>query len=109
MGDILSGRLLEERGTSDALRLQAQMKSLQEESVRSSARLAGLASRTVTQTRARPGSGMRGTAGGTGGGLANAGGQAQRTGGIQGGKVGGPLGHRGPAAGTSATKPGAGA
>ena len=77
-------------GRMDAERLQSQMKEFYQESVRSSARLAGLAAGKVTQTRARPVSG--GLAGG---------GQAQRSGGIQGGKIGGPLGKRGPA-GTSA-------
>ncbi len=79
------------RGRFDAERLQEQMKGFYQESVRSSARLAGLAAGKVTQTRARPVSG----------GLASGGGQAQRQGGIQGGKIGGPLGKRGPA-GTTA-------
>ena len=77
------------KGRQDAARLQEQMQGFYEESVRSSARLAGLAAGKVTQTRARPVSGGLG------------GGQAQRTGGIQGGKIGGPLGKRGPA-GTTA-------
>ncbi len=77
------------QGQKDAARLKAETEKLRIEAVRNSARLAGLAAGKVTQTRARP----------TGGGLA--GGQAQRTGGIQGGQIGGPLGKRGPA-GTTA-------
>lgn len=70
-----------------AAALEKQMRALQAEAVRSSARLAGLAAGRTTQTRARSSS--------TSGGLAG-GGQSQRMGGIEGGKVGGPLGHRGP-------------
>ena len=79
-------------GYITAKRMQAKMEEEHRDAVRSSARLAGLASGKVTQTRARP------TSGGLGGG-----GQAQRTGGIMGGKIGGPLGQRGPA-GTTATE-----
>jgi len=86
------------RGRADAERLQAQMAGFYQESVRSSARLAGLAAGKVTQTRARPSSVSGGLAGG-----AKSGGQAQRTGGIQGGKIGGPLGKRGPT-GTTASE-----
>ncbi len=88
------GNILEEAkfgGRMDATRLQAQMKEFYQESVRSSARLAGLSAGKVTQTRARPSTVSGGLAGGGRGG-----GQAQRTGGIQGGKIGGPLGRRGP-------------
>ncbi len=87
MGGIPFGTIA--GGQADAARLQEQMKEFYDESVRSSARLAGLAAGKVTQTRARPA---------VGGGLASGGGggQAQRQGGIQGGKIGGPLGKRGP-------------
>ncbi len=74
------------QGQKDAERLKAETERLRVEAVRNAARLAGLSAGKVTQTRARP----------TGGGLAS-GGQAQRTGGIQGGQIGGPLGKRGPA------------
>ncbi len=83
MGGIPVGTIF--RGGQDAERLQKEMEGLFRESSKTSARLAGLAAGKVTQTRARPVSG----------GLA--GGQAQRTGGIQGGQIGGPLGKRGPA------------
>lgn len=92
----------EKKGRADADRLFAQMQKLQDESVRSSARLAGLAARTVTQTRARPSTG-----GGLSGGGPATGGQAQRLGGIQGGKIGGPLGHRGPTGSSASTPAGA--
>ena len=78
------------RGREDAARLKAQAEKLRRDAVRDAARLAGLSAGKITQTRARPVSG----------GLAS-GGQAQRQGGIQGGKIGGPLGKRGPA-GTTA-------
>lgn len=86
----------------DAARMRAQMRKLEEEAVRTSARLAGLSAGKVTQTRARPSSvsgGLAGSASASGG--LTGGGQAQRSGGIQGGKIGGPLGSRGPA-GTTA-------
>ena len=76
----------QEKARKDAARLQAEMKETEAAAVKSAARLAGLSAAKVTQTRARS----------VGGGLAS-GGQAQRTGGIQGGKIGGPLGKRGPA------------
>lgn len=93
MGGIPFGTMA--GGRADAARLQEQMQGFYEESVRSSARLAGLAAGKVTQTRARPAGSARPASGGlaSGGG----GGQAQRQGGIQGGKIGGPLGKRGPA------------
>ena len=74
------------QGREDAERLKAETEKLRRDAARDAARLAGLAAGKVTQTRARP----------VGGGLAG-GGQAQRTGGVAGGKIGGPLGHRGPA------------
>ena len=83
------------KGRQDAARLQEQMQGFYQESVRSSARLAGLAAGKVTQTRARPVSGGLASGGG--------GGQAQRQGGIQGGKIGGPLGKRGPAGSSRAS------
>ena len=76
----------EAEARAEATRLKAKMEKERLEAVRSAARLAGLSAGKVTQTRARPVSG--GLAGG---------GQAQRSGGIQGGKIGGPLGKRGPA------------
>jgi len=88
------------KGRQDAARLQEQMKGLYQDSVRSSARLAGLAAGKVTQTRARPVSGGLAPSGGGGG-------QAQRQGGIQGGKIGGPLGKRGPSGTKAGTTAGA--
>lgn len=76
------------KGRDDAARMQADMERLEREAVQDAARLAGLSAGKVTQTRARSASG--GLAGG---------GQAQRSGGIQGGKIGGPLGKRGPSGG----------
>lgn len=106
------GNILEEAkfgGFMDAKRLTAQMETLYKESVRSSARLAGLAAGKVTQTRARPvggglagGSGGGPVGGGSGGGLAGSG-KSQRSGGVKGGRIGGPLGRRGPASGPSTT------
>ena len=87
MGNILEIGKFE--GRQDAARLQAKMEKERMEAVRSSARLAGLSAGKVTQTRARPVSGGLASGGG--------GGQAQRQGGIAGGKIGGPLGKRGPA------------
>ena len=87
-----SGSNPETEGRDRAARLKREAEKLRRDAIRDAARLAGLSAGKVTQTRARPVSG--GLAGG---------GQAQRTGGIQGGKIGGPLGKRGPA-GTTAVE-----